>query len=177
MKVAGAQMYLSPHNIHFIAKDLKLTEMQSDSIEEIAKYKAKEAFAKLQKPLFVKDDGWYFSGLNGFPGPYMKYVNDWLTVGDFLNLLRDKTNREVIFCESIFYIDEKQMKIFTGKLMGRVLDSPSGIGKPSTQISSFRKDLKSMAECDNQGLPLSEKREVWNTFARWYKTISHSDKI
>lgn len=94
-KIKSAKHYLDPLNIPFSTQSLDLTEIQSSSIEEIAKFKAHQAFAILKKPVLVSDHGWAFHALNGFPGAYMKEVNKWFTPQDFLNLLKDKQDRSV----------------------------------------------------------------------------------
>ena len=49
-------------------------EPQSESVEEIARSKAGQAFAALKRPLIVDDTGLFIKALNGFPGPYAAYV-------------------------------------------------------------------------------------------------------
>ena len=59
---------------------INLEEIQSDSLNEIAKRKAIDAFSKVQKPLIIEDDGLFIDSLNGFPGPYSSYVYE--TIGN-----------------------------------------------------------------------------------------------
>src|SRR3989344_8620350 len=57
-------------------------EIQSDSVEQIALYSAQWAYDQLKKPVIKSDAGLYIEALRGFPGPFMKYINDWLSQGD-----------------------------------------------------------------------------------------------
>ena len=169
-KIASAKLLLGRHGIEIESKSLPLIEIQSDSQEEIAIYKAEQAFEQLRQPLLVKDDGWYISALNGFPGVYMKYVNQWFTAEDFLNLLQPYSNRDVIFKEAVCYIDKFQKKIFIRDVKGTVLKEPKGKGKSSARVISFREDQKTMAECLNEGIHFVDEGEsIWHEFAQWYK--------
>ncbi len=171
-KISSAQLYLSRFNIAFEAKHLPITEIQSTSIEEIAQHKAREAFAQLKQPLIIKDDGWLITALNGFPGPYMRYINEWFTTDDFLNLLKHKNNKEVIFHEVVCYIDKNQTKTFSNKIVGKFLTKPQGSAAPFMEISTFRKDNKTVAEANTEGIPEFDQRTIWNEFAKWY--LDHS---
>ena len=173
-KINSACLYLNPHNIFFEVKNIPLIEIQSTSIEQIAKHKAKEAFAQIKQPLIVKDDGWFIEALNGFPGAYMRYVNEWFSTDDFLRLLKGKTNKKVIFHEVVCYIDADQEKIFSGDIIGKFLNKPQGNAVPFMELSTFRRDRKSMAKAANEGLSEFDDQSVWNDFAKWYKNTFSS---
>lgn len=168
-KIANATTILSGYNIQISARHAHLDELQSDSLEYIIRHKAQQAFQIVRQPLVVKDDGWYITALNGFPGPYMRYINQWLTEQDFLNLLKPHTNKEVVFREFVCYLDQKQQKIFSHEARAQFLTTPRGNGVPSTRLVTFRKDGKTMAECSNAGIHFMEAAEsVWHQFAPWY---------
>ncbi|MDQ5875907.1 MAG: non-canonical purine NTP pyrophosphatase, partial [Thermoproteota archaeon] len=57
-----------------------LVEIQSDSLEEIAREKAKAAFAKVKRQIIVEDDGLFIDSLSGFPGQYSSFV--FKTIGN-----------------------------------------------------------------------------------------------
>ncbi len=171
-KIDFAKLVLTPLNIPFEVISLPLVEIQSDSIEEIAINKAKQAFEQLQKPLIIKDDGWHIEALNGFPGPYMKYVNEWLTVEDYQNLLRAKENKKVLFTEVICYIDNAETKVFRGEIIGRVLEEAMGkANHPFMELVTFRQDRRSMAQAVNEGLLEFDETTAWNEFGNWYKKL------
>jgi XTP/dITP diphosphohydrolase len=168
-KILHAHLTLDKVNIPFEVKDLPITEIQSTSIEEIARHKAKEAFKILRLPLVVKDDGWFVESLNGFPGPFMKYVNNWLTVDDVLNLMKEKTNRKITFYEVICYIDKEHEEIFVNKIEGKILDKPNGNDLPFSELSTFRKDGLTMAKSINEKIDPFDNDRGWASFAQWYK--------
>jgi non-canonical purine NTP pyrophosphatase (RdgB/HAM1 family) len=167
-KIRVANKYLHPLGIEIVQKTLDLVEIQSDNIEEITKHKAEQAFAELKHPLLVNDAGWNFVALNGFPGAYMRYVNAWLDPDDFMNLMRDKTDKTVIFTEYFCYIDEKQSKLFTQEIRGRFLDKPDGDGPASWSLISLRDDGKSITKSWEEGIDPATNYAVWHEFAEWY---------
>lgn len=171
-KISSAKLHLSPFDIAFETTELPLIEIQSTSIEEIATQKAHDAFAILKQPLVIKDDGWLIHGLNGFPGPYMRYVNEWLTTEDFIHLLKDKENKDVTFYEVVCYKDARTLQLFTNKIPGKVLDKPQGSALPFMELCTFRNDRKSMAQCVNENISEFDHPAIWGKFGEWYQTTT-----
>jgi non-canonical purine NTP pyrophosphatase (RdgB/HAM1 family) len=171
-KVRVAEKYLSPLDIAIQGEPLDLVELQSDDIAQIAIDKAKQAFSVIKQPLFVNDAGWYITALNGFPGPFMKYMNDWLTAQDILAMMAHHSNREVIFREVICYIDADQVKPFIGEVKGRVLSKdtvPSEV--VSRSVFSLSSNQKSIAECWQEGVASVDNYAIWKDFANWYESV------
>lgn len=168
-KAIIARRYLEPFNIFFQRQRLDLIEIQSDSVVDIAVAKAKQAFTIIQQPLLVTDDGWFIKALNGFPGPYMKYMNVWLTADDFLKLMHGQRDREVTKREVVCYIDENQLRHFVHDIKGFVLEEKKGNGLPAMQVVTLSPTHKSVAECDAEGIDLPDSHRVWEAFAKWYK--------
>ncbi|MFB5604146.1 MAG: non-canonical purine NTP pyrophosphatase, partial [Candidatus Nitrosomaritimum aestuariumsis] len=67
-KFKEAKKILEEFSINLGFFRCNLEEIQSDSLKEIAKHKATQAFEKLRKPVIVEDDGLFIDSLNGFPG-------------------------------------------------------------------------------------------------------------
>lgn len=111
-KLRTAQNFLQGMGIEVEQKTVEIDEIQSDSIEKISLDKAKKSFEILQQPLIVNDSGWFFLGLNGFPGPFMKYVNDWFSGENFLDLTRNLKDRRVILKQVIVWTNGKEYKVF-----------------------------------------------------------------
>jgi non-canonical purine NTP pyrophosphatase (RdgB/HAM1 family) len=65
--------------------ELELDELQAESVAEIAQRKARDAYAKLGRPVIVEDAGFGLVGLGGFPGPYIKF---WEKLGGLESLCR-----------------------------------------------------------------------------------------
>lgn len=172
-KFQNAKNLMSEFGVNIEQSAVKIHEIQSDSIEEVAQDKARQAFDQLRQPLFVNDAGWIIPALGGFPGPYMKFINQWFTSQDFLSLMQDRNDRTIILREYIVYVDENTTKTFTQDVVGKVLTEIKGSGKaPSDSVISLSQDGKSIAEENaahqNQFFLESEKA-MWQEFANWLK--------
>lgn len=168
-KVEDARKFLDKWNIEIEGGSFDFIEPQSDSIEVVARSKAEQAFEQIKMPLFVNDSGWEIPSLNGFPGPLMKYINEWLTVEDLLNLMRGKESREIILEEAVVYKDLKETKVFTHRLKGVILEEAKGEGIPSDRIISLGQNGKSISECKALGIKAVEDAPIWDEFGNWLR--------
>lgn len=167
-KVEAANNHLKPFGITVRGIDVDtIIEPQTEHIEEISKSKAQQAFEQVKQKLIVSDSGWRFAALNGFPGPYMAFMNRWFSAQDFLNLMKGKKNREVVLRECVAYADNTQIKTFTCDTKGQILDKASGEGTPLDQITTFRRDRKSVASCRNENLQGIPQNELWDEVGKW----------
>ncbi|MBZ9635186.1 non-canonical purine NTP pyrophosphatase [Clostridium sp. FP1] len=107
--------------IVLLQKNLSTPEIQSKSVQEVAMYSASWASKQLNQPVIVTDAGFYIEALNGFPGPFIKFVNEWFSVDDYINLMQGKTNRTIIIQDCLAYChpDEKSV-VFTGSYRGKL---------------------------------------------------------
>ncbi|MDC0159279.1 RdgB/HAM1 family non-canonical purine NTP pyrophosphatase [Candidatus Nitrosopelagicus sp.] len=100
---------------------LTLEEIQSDSLGEIAKHKAIDAFSRVQKPLIIEDDGLFIDSLKGFPGPYSSYVYDTIGNKGLLRLLENNESRNAKFVAIIAYSDGiDDVKLFESSISGKI---------------------------------------------------------
>jgi non-canonical purine NTP pyrophosphatase (RdgB/HAM1 family) len=99
-------------------------EIQDRSVEEIARQSALWAANETGEPCIKMDVGFIIPALNGFPGPFVKYVNDWLTQKDFLKLMEDKADRSAYFedATAIGYPDGSS-QVFSLKTHGTINDT------------------------------------------------------
>lgn len=171
-KFESAKGHLASHGIKIKQKTLDIKEIQSDSIREIAIDKARKAFAKIKKPLFVNDSGWYITALNGFPGPFMAYINRWFSADDFINLMKGKKNREAILKQVVVYIDRRTVKVFEHDIFGVILKRASKTnGRPVEMIASFSDGKTSETELRSKGITAFESEaDLWHNLANWLKT-------
>lgn len=80
---------------------LDTPEIQDESVEEIARQSAVWAAKESGEPCIKMDVGFAINALNGFPGPFVKYANDWLSQEDVLRLLEDKDDRSAYFDDAM----------------------------------------------------------------------------
>lgn len=171
-KIFFAKKGLLPQGITFETKALELIEIQSSSIEEITHHKAKQAFAILGTPVFVTDEGWSIPALNGFPGAYMKYMNEWLSPHDYLHLMESHSNKTIIKSVALCYADSKNTRCFTATYEGEFINSIQGNGFSAMRVVSMTSDGKSVAECIEQGINPFNDSSFWKEFGMWYKNLA-----
>jgi XTP/dITP diphosphohydrolase len=155
---------------------MKDTEIQSDSLKEIAQTSAQEVYKRASLPVIVEDAGLFIEALKGFPGPYAAYA--YKTVGNMglLKLMRDTENRKAMFKSAIAYCDSKTTVVFEGESQGeitvaeRVGNGKSGFGfDPIFQPSESAKTFAEMTlEEKNR---FSHRANAIRKFAEWYKKL------
>lgn len=112
--------------INLLQMKLDTPEIQSKSVQEVAMYSARWASKQLNKPVIVTDAGFYIEALNGFPGPFIKYVNEWFSADDYVNLVKDKSNRSIVIQDCLAYCHPGfEPLAFTGTYRGRLAIQPS----------------------------------------------------
>ena len=111
---------LSQYDIFIKFSNIPLTEIQSDSITEIALEKSKSAFQSIAEPVIVEDDGLFIDELNGFPGQYSSYVFQTIGIEGILELLNTSKNRSASFKSCIAYCDGNSSKNFEGEVRGKI---------------------------------------------------------
>jgi XTP/dITP diphosphohydrolase len=155
---------------------LKDTEIQSDSLMEIAQASAREVFKRCGLPVIVEDAGLFIDALNGFPGPYAAYA--YKTIGNkgLLKLMKNVENRKAVFQSAIAYCDSeaKVPVVFEGEAEGEItVNERSGRGKsgfgfdPIFQPDGSAKTFAEMTLEEKNGF--SHRAKAVRKFAEWYK--------
>ena len=94
-KLMSAKNVLEPLGFEVDNIKMDTTEIQADTVEEIASHSAKEASEKLKCSVLKNDTGLFIEALNGFPGPYTHYVDECLGEDGILKLLENEENRNI----------------------------------------------------------------------------------
>lgn len=113
----------SLRSIGYEAIQVKLDtpEIQSVDVVEVALYSAKWAADKLGKPVTLMDAGYYIEALNGFPGPFIKFINKWLSSEDILRLMNGKTNRNISMKFCLAYCEPTKTAVtFLSEVRGTI---------------------------------------------------------
>lgn len=166
-KFASAKHYLERQGINVIQHKIDIEEIQADTIEKVALDKAQKAFDILERPLFINDSGWMIPALNNFPGPFMKFINQWFKAEDFLNLMKDKENKLIILREVYIYKDNKETKLFSYDYEGEFLEEKMGEGLASDQVISLPKSDLSIAVRKEKGIR-ANYNNFWEEFGDWF---------
>jgi XTP/dITP diphosphohydrolase len=156
---------------------VKSLEIQSDSLEEVAKASVIDAFRRCNLPIIVEDAGLFVDALRGFPGPYASYV--YRTVGNrgLLGLMKNVGDRKARFESVIAYFSEEvdEPVCFGGTVLGKIAlserrkSAEAGFGfDPLFIPSGGRKTFAEMSiEEKNRS---SHRANAFRKFAKWYKT-------
>ncbi len=112
---------------------LKKLEVQSDSLEEIART-AIENIARAVKPqpdtyIVVEDDGLFIDALRGFPGPYSAYVYQTIGLDGILKLLEGVEDRRATFRSVLGVLTPSgKIEIIQGSVNGYIAKEKRGTG-------------------------------------------------
>jgi XTP/dITP diphosphohydrolase len=100
-------------------KKIDYPEIRSEKLSEIVVHGIEFLKGKIRKPFFIEDSGLFIESLNGFPGPFSKYVFNKIGCKGILKLMKNEKNRKAVFKSVIGYYDKK-IKVFEGVCEGRI---------------------------------------------------------
>jgi XTP/dITP diphosphohydrolase len=167
-KFLEVQSILSTRSIAVDFSQIHLVEIQSDSLEEIAREKAKTAIAKMGRPVIVEDDGLFIDSLAGFPGQYSSFV--FRTIGNdgILKLLARSAERSAYFSSVIAFYNGITLSISDGRVDGRISDriTEGGWGYDPVFVPDGT-DL-TFAELKKSKNEYSHRKRALEKFAKWY---------
>jgi len=155
---------------------VKTAEIQSDSLEEIAKASVAGAFKKCKLPVMVEDAGLFIDALGGFPGPYSAYV--YKTIGNkgLLRVMEDLKNRKAAFQSVIAYYaaDLESPMCFKGEVLGEITKEERKGGRRSgfgfdpvfRPLGSSRTFAEMSVSEKNK---FSHRAKANHKFAEWYR--------
>jgi XTP/dITP diphosphohydrolase len=143
-----------------------LQEIQSNNLEEIAKYKAIHAFSVCSKPVIVEDDGLFINSLNGFPGSYSSFVFN--TIGN-RGILRLMSNDRAARFRSIIAYCERgdSVHLFIADVEGTISKKEQGIRWGFDPIFIPNGKNKSYAQLIEKN-QISHRYLALKKFANWY---------
>ena len=168
-KFLEVQSILSIRNITIDFSKIHLVEIQSDSLEEIAREKAKTAFAKVGRQVIVEDDGLFIDSLGGFPGQYSSFVFRTIGNGGILKLLAGSAKRSAYFSSLIAFYNGISLSISEGRVNGRISDritEGGGWGYDPIFVPDGT-DL-TFAELKKSKNEYSHRKRALEKFAQWY---------
>ena len=136
-------------------RNLGYTEIQADSLEDVAAFGMREVREKLDGPVMIEDAGLFIDALRGFPGVYSAYVFDTIGNEGILRLMDGVADRRAVFRSVLGYVEPGMEPIFfRGELEGEITAKPRGSGgfgyDPIFEVGG-----KTIAEMD-----LAEKNEI-----------------
>lgn len=150
------QFFDAIEGYELIQHSFHVPEVQEASSEEVARQSAIYAARELGEACVVMDVGLSINALNGFPGPFVKYINEWLSEEQLLRMLDKKDDRTAYFIDALAIgFPDGTTKVFTHKTMGRI--AAKGEYTPSKWPAN------SLFIPDNYSIPLGRMTEQEQT--------------
>jgi len=104
-----------------VQKDIGYTEIQADTLEEVAAYGIKEVAARLDGSVMIEDAGLFVEALKGFPGVYSAYVQKTIGNAGMLRLMEGIERRDAYFKSVVAYAEPGQEPVmFKGEVHGQI---------------------------------------------------------
>jgi XTP/dITP diphosphohydrolase len=159
---------LHQYNVSVKFLNIKLREIQADSLNEIAEEKSKHAFKGLSKPVIIEDDGLFIHRLNGFPGPNSSFV--FKTIGNpgILKLLSHVRDRSASFVSVFVYNDGNTVRSFVGRTEGRISLKIGGPGWGYDPIFIPTGSELTFGQLKDRKIRISHRGKAISAFAKWY---------
>lgn len=159
-KVQSAQAALDGFDIKVLQEKIDVPEIQDADIRNVAEYSSRFASQKLSKPVIKVDVGFEIEALGGFPGPFSKYINEWLSPVKIVKLLEGEKNRKAKFINVVAYCEpNKNPTSFTSITRGTMAEKPSGKnGWGLDKVFIPNKYDVTLASLNDK-----ERVKVWNT--------------
>ena len=118
-----ARTKLQDLNIDIVQQDIGYPEIQTDSLEDVARFGGEHVQKRFNQPFILEDAGLFIDALDGFPGVYSSYVFYTVGLKGILKLLEgtNETKREALF-RSVFAYSEPSQKpnLFIGECKGSI---------------------------------------------------------
>jgi len=155
---------------------LDLDEIQSLDLREVTKHKVREAYKKINKPVFVEDVALEFTALGRLPGTLIKWFVDEMSFEDICSLLDGKDRSAIARC--VFgYHDGETEHYFEGSMKGMIAEKPVGSGgygwDPIFIPEGFDVTRAELSEEDN--MKTYKKIKPFDEFKEFLKRNSHDN--
>lgn len=173
LKIKRALTFCQGTNIHIKQLPLDVPEIQGENSIEIAKFSVKFASRKIKKPLIKLDVSFHIESLRGFPGPFVKYINNWLSPEQILKLMEKESNRKAYWLDALaLYLPGRPIKIFSSKEVGTIALEPRGENGWGMDKIFIPKGLKTTKASltDKERLQISNKKH-WLDLIKFLKNL------
>ena len=146
-------------------------ELQEEELEPIAAYGAQFVANKLNMPVMVDDSGIFIKALNGFPGPYSRFVEDRLGNLRVLKLLEGEADRTAYFKTVIGYCEPgKEPLVFPGVVEGKITYEERGTGGFGYDPIFAYNGMTFGELGDAEKNKVSHRRRAIDKFLEWFRS-------
>lgn len=148
--------------------DLDLEEIQTTQVEEVVKHKAKLAYQKTWKPVFVEDVGLVFEARNQLPWALTKRFMGEVGAEGLLTMLKDFPNRKAKAICCVGFCKGEEVFITKGIVEGEIAETIRGsrtFGRDPIFIpKGYEKTFWELgAEVKNQ---ISHRAQAWKAMKK-----------
>ena len=171
-KFLEAQSILAEYGVQLVQVGHKGVEIQSGSVEEVARESARSAASKAGVATLVEDAGLFVNALRGFPGAYSSFVHATLGCDGVLKLLNGISDRKARFVSAVAFCEpEGQPKCFPGVVEGtiaREARGKSGFGFDPIFLADGAGDRTFGEMQTNEKNKYSHRAKAFREFVRWF---------
>lgn len=173
-KFLEARKVLEEYKLATAQLRVDATEIQDESLENIAKFSALDAVKNCGLPVFVEDAGLFVEALGGFPGPYSKYVYNTVGLKGILKLMDGVENRNAYFMSVVAYASPNEKPTcFVGKVNGTIISEmkgSSGFGYDPIFVPLGGDGRTFALMSTEEKNVFSHRAEALRLFAKWYSS-------
>lgn len=171
-KYKVANDFFKEKGLHLIQEKIETPEIQSYNVEEVSAYSAFYAAERLNNSVIKSDVGYFIPALNGFPGPFVKYINGMLTSEEILKLMENKVDRTIIIKECLtFATPTGEIKQFINEEKASIALKAHGTGSTFDRIVVFEgQELPKSMNTDEENLEHFKKTlKIYEDMAEYLK--------
>ena len=158
--------------LNLIQEKIETPEIQSYNVEDVSAYSALFAAKELDSPVVKSDVGYFIPALNGFPGPFVKYINGMLSSEEILKMMENKIDRTIILKECLtFATPTGEIKQFINEEKASIALKAHGIGSAFDRIVVFEgQELPKSMNTDEENLEHFKKSlKIYENMAEYLK--------
>ena len=164
-----------------------LDEPDVNDIEFISKEKAKQAYEKIQQPIFVADSGFYieeYPNNPGYPGAFVKRSGISSNILELLKIMKNIKNRNCYFLDCLTFYDGCEFVQFLGINKGTLSYEKRGLENKKAKSNLWyvfiphncSKTLAEMTD-EERNNRCDDRTSATDEFINWYKNIYTQQKI
>ena len=169
-RFAGFASTVRPFGISVKQAKLKLDEIQSNNLDKIALRKGLDAAKRLGTPCVVEDTEFRIDALNGFPGPFMCFVQEALNAEKLLALMNGEKNRQCVSRNILVYAEPNGFtKTFECIVEFEILEKEKGKHprKNWDRVLMLKETGKTIAEYAPPE-PIAPWSKGYHDFGKWF---------
>tara|TARA_B100000676_G_C17821845_1_gene703060 strand:- start:318 stop:872 length:555 start_codon:yes stop_codon:yes gene_type:complete len=152
-----------------ILAEFDLSELQTTNLRELVGDKLKQAYKKVNAPVFVEDSSLYFEAWNELPGPLIKWFIENIGLKGLVRALSPFENN-LAYAKSClgFTTDGKKNHFFEDNIKGKIVNPKGSKGFGwDTIFRPFGQKLTFGEMSLNQKLNISPRGKVTKNFKRF----------